>query len=178
MESAGRRLLLTFGASAAGAILLGGCSPETNVVAGLSVTDSGAALAVFNRCDSGLDGVVLYQNPGMNRAEQRGAPDARWDFAGEDSELTTLNFTEPGAGWTTTTAFEGVNPADSFSFSSFREDHGGNSTQVTFTAADLEGLDVGQVRYATGFDAETQTLTHSTVSLEQFRTEACDNAVV
>lgn len=144
-------------------MLTSGCGAPMVGIAGIGVDQAGNPVGYLRVCDSDkhLDGATVHPDGsdddyGSWKSNKAVTGVATWPLAG------------PAPGWTTETTPKPRTAGVLYDLYGWTTDNSASTAEVAFTAADLAGLQPGQVRYAPG-DSDKYTVT----SEEEFRTGPC-----
>ena len=90
--------------------------------------------------------------------------DAAWTLAGAD------------AGWRAKKPMETLDPGRQYTLYGWTRDNSSSTGDVTFTLANLEKLEPGQVRYLVGYDKEAEEDIYKVGSPDDFRAHRCSES--
>ncbi|QKW22517.1 hypothetical protein HUT16_28620 [Kitasatospora sp. NA04385] len=143
------------------------CTAGQDGAAGLSMTEDGHPIGVLALCGREMAAVNLDTTV----AGQDGRF-GTWTPADPlDSGTTTWRLDGPAEGWSATAYVGALDPGTGYRLYAHSADNGWYTTEVSFTAADLDGLAPGTVRYdRTEPDGSTTTVV---APLARFTAEAC-----
>ncbi|MEU4094066.1 hypothetical protein [Streptomyces sp. NPDC026673] len=148
---------------------LTGCSPPRAGYTGITVDEDGRPLGVMIVCEGHIDGATLYDSDHPNAPDHLG----RWSRGKPAKGFTTWSLETGGRGWNPEVPTATLEPHRTYDLYGWTEDSSWSAASVEFTAAQVERLVPGLVRYYKGDGAGTDRNGYATVPMEKFRSEAC-----
>lgn len=154
--------------------LLGGCSVPIVGGTGIGVNEAGGPVGYLAVCDEHIDGATLYyDNPDQSSTDEPSLDAGSWTAVAPVTSNAAWTLVGADAGWRAEKPLETLDPGRQYTLYGWTRDNSSSTGDVTFTLADLEKLEPGQVRYLVGYDKEAEEDIYEVGSPNDFRVHSC-----
>ncbi|MGH3986579.1 MAG: hypothetical protein ACRDWY_15220 [Actinomycetes bacterium] len=143
------------------------CTVPIGGVTGITVDADGSPVAVVAVCEGQIDGVTVYAGQG-----EGGKDFGTWTARTPIRREGRLPMAAPSSGWATDTPLAPLKARTTYTVYGWTTDNNWSTGSVSFTLAELQDLDPGQVRYE-AYDEGTDRWTHPKATEAHFRDRAC-----
>lgn len=164
-----RRVVLAV-LGAAGLGLLSGCGAAITAVTGIAVTGDGKPLGVMLVCEGRVERVTLHD---ADEEISKKVHLAAWSRGKPVAGFSVWSLESGGKGWSVDDPMAALEPGRTYTLHGWTGDPTSTTDGVDFTPGQLAQLRPGQVRYHKGEGSGADRNGYATVSMAEFRSEAC-----
>ncbi|KAA1418201.1 hypothetical protein FE697_020430 [Mumia zhuanghuii] len=149
------RRWIAAGAASVALLSLSACTVEPGGVAAIGVDASGQPVGYLLMCEGSVDGATLYHD--TSAEDDSSVTDGTWAAPEPVTAAATWSLTAPTDGWVTEEPLAAMTEDMSYSLYGWSRDNDWSAAHHSFTLADLETLEPGEVAFTKVTDDGEET---------------------